>query len=205
MPSSKTNPTLWMTLIFAAGLVALVLYLGRASTPPQPAQPADPANADQTSTPHEPASGSARQDTTPPVAGATPVQISQPVVELAQGRPIHEPSEPVSQPTAEDTKPPARELTLVEAAQAGDVARLRTILSAGADVNARDADGTTLLMRAAGNGHLEAVFVLLDFGADPSIKDADEMTAADHAAVYPQIVQVLSGASVPVTEPDPTK
>jgi len=184
VPRSKTNPTLWLTLIFAAGLVALVLYLGRATS-------TKPIETDQDLLAQDPAAS-----VPAPEPEAIPVPVAEPALELTQGR-----SEPATEEAATTSAP----LTLVEAAEAGNVDRLREILSAGADVNAPDPEGMTLLMRAARGGHLEAVFLLLDFGANPSIVDTGKMTASDHASIYPQIVQVLSGASSPVTEPDPTK
>ncbi len=192
MPAGRTNTTLWVTLLFAACLIGFVLLLGqwqKAGPTNQPEQgPAEPAQVEPVQEP-----------IAEPVAQPEP----EPPVELVQGR--TEGGED-GQPAIE--APPAetpRVLTLVEAADQGDVARLRMILSAGADVNAPDAQGMTLLMRAASQGHLEAVFVLLDFGADPAMKDAQGKTAADHAVDHPQIVQILSGASAPPTKPDPTK
>lgn len=191
MPRSKTNPTLWLTLIFAAGLVALVLYLGRATSKPDESDQDLLAQDSAASVPtQEP------QALPEPVVEPVTAPPTGPALELTQGR-----SDAASHEAATTSAP----LTLVEAADAGDVDRLREMLSAGADVNTPDAEGMTLLMRAARGGHLEAVFLLLDFGANPSIADTGKMTAADHASIYPQIVQVLSGASAPITEPDPTK
>ncbi len=192
MPAGRTNPTLWLTLLFAAALIGFVLLLGqwqKAGPTNQPEQgPAQPAQAEPVQE---------------PIAEPAAQPEPEPPVELVQGRAGGgEAGSPVIEtPPAE----PPRLLTLVEAADQGDVARLRAILSAGANVNAPDAQGMTLLMRTASRGHLEAVFVLLDFGADPAMKDAQGKTAADHAANHPQIVQILSGASAPPTKPDPTK
>ena len=62
----------------------------------------------------------------------------------------------------------APDLSLEEALAAGDVAQLHRKLAAGADPNARDAEGTPLLLRAARGGNLQAVTLLLQAGADPT-------------------------------------
>ena len=61
---------------------------------------------------------------------------------------------------------------LIEAAAAGDTARVRELLAAGAGVDARDAEGATALMRAARAGRLDAVRALVDAGADVNAFDA---------------------------------
>ena len=50
---------------------------------------------------------------------------------------------------------------LVGAAARGDVATVRALLAAGADVNAKSAEGDTALMGAAVKGHTETVKALL--------------------------------------------
>lgn len=56
---------------------------------------------------------------------------------------------------------------LFEACAAGDVTRVRDVLTAGADPNERElTDNATALHFAAANGQLEIVRVLLDAGAD---------------------------------------
>ena len=54
---------------------------------------------------------------------------------------------------------------LLEAARAGDAAAVRTLLQAGAEVNAARGDGITALHLAAEHGHAEAALALLDAGA----------------------------------------
>ncbi|MEH1874607.1 ankyrin repeat domain-containing protein [Nostoc sp.] len=64
---------------------------------------------------------------------------------------------------------------LLNAAEQGDVAAVRTWLSEGANVNARDqrrkTKNRTPLMLAASTGHLEVVNLLLDAGADINATD----------------------------------
>ncbi|MBZ5611773.1 MAG: ankyrin repeat domain-containing protein [Acidobacteriia bacterium] len=51
------------------------------------------------------------------------------------------------------------------------------LLDSGADVNARDHDGSTALMMAAGYGYADIVQVLLDRGADPHFESNDGSNA----------------------------
>ena len=55
-----------------------------------------------------------------------------------------------------------------DAAQVGDQTRLDKALNAGFDINAKDADGLTLLMLAATNGHAELVSYLIKRGVNIS-------------------------------------
>ena len=52
------------------------------------------------------------------------------------------------------------------AAPQPSVEKVRSLIDAGADVNAADEDGDTALMNAAWNGHVETVKLLLEAGAD---------------------------------------
>lgn len=74
---------------------------------------------------------------------------------------------------------------LAEAAHRGDIAAIRTIVAAGAEVNAFGPDGQTALHWAARGGHplgphkctrededrTQVVATLLDLGADPNLPD----------------------------------
>ena len=56
---------------------------------------------------------------------------------------------------------------------AGDAAKVKLLLSAGADVNARANSGRTALMVAAASaGNAESVRAMLDAGADAKARDA---------------------------------
>lgn len=71
---------------------------------------------------------------------------------------------------------------LVLAIQKGDVARLKTFIDKGFDVNARDKKGDTALMAAALVGQLAVVKFLLDRGADPNTQGDRGWTALELAA-----------------------
>ncbi|MHB8914551.1 MAG: ankyrin repeat domain-containing protein [Thiobacillus sp.] len=91
--------------------------------------------------------------------------------------------------------------SLFSAAQAGDVALIRTLLEAGADHAALDEAGETALMHAAHAGHLQAVKALLAAGAPPDFKSEQGWTALAKAAYnaetecgYPQVIAALHEA-----------
>lgn len=69
----------------------------------------------------------------------------------------------------------------------------RMLLAAGADVNARQADGFVPLHAAAQNGDPEMVELFLSAGADPAVATDDGRTAADlaDAAMHPDVARRL--------------
>lgn len=69
-----------------------------------------------------------------------------------------------------DSNPP----DLLSAAAAGDLATVRQLLEAGADVEARGDWGVTPLMEAASRGHAEVARLLLEHGADPLAQDGSD-------------------------------
>ena len=72
---------------------------------------------------------------------------------------------------------------LYEVSKAGDCARVRELLEAGADPDKyKDGeDGDTALHRAAWNGHRDVVISLLESGANPHIRDYKGRTTIDVA------------------------
>jgi uncharacterized protein len=60
---------------------------------------------------------------------------------------------------------------LIAAAAEGDVARITTLLAAGAAIDAQDEEGRTPAMAATYGRHTAAVAVLLEAGADVNIRD----------------------------------
>ena len=91
--------------------------------------------------------------------------------------------------------------SLFSAAGAGDVALIKSLIDAGADLAALDEAGETALMHAAHAGHLEAVKTLLAAGAAPDFKSEQGWTALAKAAYnaetecgYPQVLAALHAA-----------
>jgi hypothetical protein len=78
--------------------------------------------------------------------------------------------------------PPVAESPLAKAAIQGDLAEIKALLEAGADINSRDALGRTPLHMAAFYGRLKTTELLIASGADINVKDRVEMTPL-HAAV----------------------
>lgn len=79
---------------------------------------------------------------------------------------------------------------LLESAGAGDKGGVERALDLGAPVDARDAQGTTALGRAASGGHVEVLDLLLDRGADPGAKGAADLTPLHLAARDGQLAAV---------------
>lgn len=71
--------------------------------------------------------------------------------------------------------------TLATAAMSGLTTEVQRLLNAGADVNAKDAHGTTALMECARGGYLETARLLLERGADARAKDERGWTALNEA------------------------
>jgi ankyrin repeat protein len=90
---------------------------------------------------------------------------------------------------------------LHEAAQAGDSAQVRELLSAGAEADQLDEAGDSALHIAALHGHLDVVHALLDAGVDANIKNANGWTPIFKGAYnhetdcgYAPVVQALINA-----------
>jgi len=64
-----------------------------------------------------------------------------------------------------------------------DLNAVRKALDAGADVNARDADGTIPLHDVCYRGHLDLVRLLLDHGADVNVRNNINQTPLDLACM----------------------
>ena len=72
---------------------------------------------------------------------------------------------------------------LITAAMIGNLPRVKALLDARGDVNARDDNGGTALMAASEQGHLDVVRALLDARADVNARAGDGGTALTSASV----------------------
>ena len=73
---------------------------------------------------------------------------------------------------------------LIRAARSRDIAAVRALLAKGADVNAKDKNGSTALMLVASRGHTDALRALLAAGANVNAKDIGGGTALMGAVMY---------------------
>jgi ankyrin repeat protein len=89
---------------------------------------------------------------------------------------------------------------LLLAIRDGDHARVQKLLRAGAEVNTRDADGTTALMHSVIESDVAMIKLLLDSGAEVNAKNTQNSTALMYAAVNLEETQLLlaRGADVNV-------
>lgn len=89
---------------------------------------------------------------------------------------------------------------LRDAAGAGDLTRVNSLIAVKADVNAKDRDDRTALMYASRKGRVEVVRALLAAKADVNAKDKDGSTALMWASVggHVEVVRALLAAKADV-------
>ncbi|UCF81017.1 MAG: ankyrin repeat domain-containing protein [Acidobacteriota bacterium] len=85
---------------------------------------------------------------------------------------------------------------LLEAAKAGDDAKVEILLEQGADANAKDKDGRTALMMAATKGRTETAKTLIEAGADVDAKTPKGTTALKFAETegHTEVAEILKQA-----------
>jgi uncharacterized protein len=71
---------------------------------------------------------------------------------------------------------------LLDAAAAGNTAKIAELLSRGADLEGNDTSGRTAVINAAWRGRTEVVDLLVELGADFNVTDYDGRTAVSWAA-----------------------
>ena len=102
------------------------------------------------------------------------------------------PKEPEEAPPIPDdivsTEDGNEKLDIFEIAKTGTAEELQAVITAGAEVHAKEEDGQSPLMIAAQSNENPEVFtVLLNAGADGSLKDITEKTAFDYAKDNPYL------------------
>ena len=88
------------------------------------------------------------------------------------------------------TKNEVKTSELLSAIKSGDIDRAKNLMDNGADVNAKDKKGRTILMYAAVHGYAEIAKLLMDNGAEVNAKDKDGMTALMYTE-YTEIAKLL--------------
>ena len=91
-----------------------------------------------------------------------------------------------------------KEISIHDAAAAGDIEAVKQHLAAGTDVNVMDEDGWIPLHYAAANGHKEIAELLIEKGADLNAKDEDGGTPLDVAISFNRteiadLIRVIGG------------
>jgi len=99
---------------------------------------------------------------------------------------------------------------LFDAAQTGDLEKIKTAIEAGVDVNSKTRYSATALSFAAEKGHLEIVKLLLENGADVAVKDTFyNATPLQWAMMkrHKEIIKLLkeNGAEMPTLKADPER
>ena len=94
----------------------------------------------------------------------------------------------------------AGEGSLIDAAGNSQTGKVKALLAAGAEVDAKNNHGITALMAASYGGHTEEVKALLSAGADVNAKDNFNSTALIYAAANGQArtaeLLIAAGADV---------
>lgn len=93
---------------------------------------------------------------------------------------------------------------LHDATETGNLARIKQLVSAGADVNEIDNHGIWPLLAAVTDGNLEAIRLLLALHADPNQADHYQYSALHEAASlgYPAALQLLIDANANINARD---
>ncbi len=73
---------------------------------------------------------------------------------------------------------------LLDACMTGRATRVRELLAAGADPNARNEDGDTALIIASVQGNTETADALMEAGADPNVANVHGLTALMEASFW---------------------
>jgi ankyrin repeat protein len=87
------------------------------------------------------------------------------------------------------------EMALLEVAASGDIAKAKSLLDRGVNVNLRGSDGRTPLTEAAFAGHAEMVKLLLSKGGDPTFKKADGSDAFALGAGHKEVADIFKSIS----------
>ena len=89
---------------------------------------------------------------------------------------------------------------LIQASKKGDLDKIQRLLSEGIDINSRNKDGATILMRASYDGCLQVVKALLEKNADVNAHNKDGWTGLMLASAmgHADVVHALIGSQVKI-------
>jgi hypothetical protein len=82
-------------------------------------------------------------------------------------------------------------MALHRAASDGELARVMELVDAGADLDARDHNGSTPLMLAMYHGHTDVARLLVERGSDLAVVDLGGRNARDWAEAMPALIPLL--------------
>ncbi|MES2955028.1 MAG: ankyrin repeat domain-containing protein [Pseudomonadota bacterium] len=152
-----------------------------AASPPRPADPEPPAAPQAPAPARERAAEAARdQASEKAMVPAAPQAMARSAAAPALRRPA-----PAAQQESLAGQAPrsaaALAAALHQAARAGQLAEVETLLQQGATLNVPDSAGRTSLVLAVIHGHSALVQRLLALGANPALVDRDGLDALQHA------------------------
>lgn len=107
---------------------------------------------------------------TPSLTDSLPASTFLPPVSQPQETSSPMPPRPTPSPLAPSEQQSVN-MKLIQAAEAGDVSAVLSLLQAGAQINATDERGRTAVMAATHTNRVEAVRALIEAGADINIRD----------------------------------
>lgn len=143
--------------------------------------------------------GCAQPERAVPSATQTVTATVAVTVEATPSAPAAPPSPSPSPEQSAGVRDSALDLPLIEAAAAGQVGEVESLLRQGASVRATDAQGRTPLVAAAYGNHVEVARVLLAAGGDPDEKDrtvqSAYLIATSEVGDNPELLDVLLDGS----------